>query len=221
MPGKTTSALSMKRIIISCLIFTAIPLAAHLLNIVISQYAISLMFCMNAGTSILIIYDWNLFGIHYNRAKKNAMDTILFTSLGAILIMLWVYVGANILQADLILPGNSDLIAYGYARPGMLIAFSFMEAANISISYKCFTDHFDVHGKELQSILLSSLLFGLLFTVIYMPSLNISLFFRTYLYNMVLIAILAYLYNQCHTFIPGLLAMAVIYFIIMLQSSVI
>lgn len=218
MPIQTISTLSMKRIIISLSIFIAIPLTAHLLDLWVNQYAISLMFCMNIGVSALIIYDWNLFGIHYNRAKKNAMDTVLFTAAGGVLIMVWIYVGANLLKANIILPGNRDLIEYGYARPGMMIAFSFMEAAGVSISFKCFTDHFDIRGKELQSILLSGLLFGLLFTVIFLPSLDIGLFFRTYLYNMVLTAYLSYLYNQCHTIIPGMLAMTIVYFFAMLQT---
>ena len=219
MSTQTISTLSWKRILISLAIFILIPFAAHLIDLKINQYAISLMFCMNIGTSILIIYDWNLFGIHYNRAKHNAMDTILYTAIGAILIMLWIYVGSNFLQANIILPGNSDLIEYGYARPGMMIAFSFMEAACVSISFKCFTDHLNVRGKEFQVILLSGLLFGLLFTVIYLPVWDVGLFFRTYLYNMVLTAYLAYLYNQCHTFIPGMLAMSIIYFIVMFQST--
>lgn len=220
MTTPTISSLSFKRRLISLSIFFAIPFAAHLLDLVINEYAISLMFCMNVGTAALIIYDWNLFGIHYNRAKRNTVDTVLFTVVGSILIMLWLYVGSNFLKANIIIPGNSDLTEYGYARPGMLIAFSFMEAACVSISFKCFTDHFDVRGKELQSILLSGLLFGLLFTVIYLPSIDLGLFFRTYLYNIVLISFLSYLYNQCHTIIPGMLAMSIVYFIAMFQTII-
>jgi hypothetical protein len=221
MSTKTISSLSRKRILISLAIFVAIPLSAQLLNHWVNEYAISLMFTMNLGGGALIIYDWNLFGIHYNRAKNNGMDTILFTAVGCILLMLWLYVGSNFLKANIILPGDSDLIEYGYARPGMLIAFSFMEAAAVSISFKCFTDHFDVRGKELQSILLSGILFGLIFTVLFLPSFEIGLFFRTYFYNIVLISYLSYLYNQCHTIIPGMLAMTIIYFIAMFQTILI
>jgi hypothetical protein len=218
MSDKTISTMSTKRILISLLIFLLIPACAHLLDLKINQYAISLMFSMNIGTSALIIYDWNLFGIHYNRSKQNIMDTILFTVFGSILILIWVYVGSSMLKANIILPGNSDLIEYGYARPGMLIAFSFMEAVSVSISFKCFTDHFDVRGKELQSILLSGLLFGLVFTLMFLPAWNTGLFFRTYFYNMILIAFLSYLYNQSHTIFPGILAMTIIYLAVMVQS---
>lgn len=213
----TISTLSKKRVFLSLLIFFLIPVCAHVLDLFIDQFAISLMFCMNVGTSILIIYDWNLFGIHYNRAKSNLFDAVLFVAFGGILILLWLYVGSHFLKANIILPGESDLTGYGYARPGMIIAFSLMEAACVSISFKCFTDHLDVRGKELQAILFSGLLFGLFFTVIYLPSFNLGLFFRTYLYNIVLIMFISYLYNQSHSILPGMCAMAAVYLIIMLK----
>jgi len=40
------------------------------------------MCAMNIGISLLIMYDWNLFGIHYNRSKANLFDTLLFTLIG-------------------------------------------------------------------------------------------------------------------------------------------
>lgn len=209
----TRTSLSIKRILISLCIFILIPLSAGFLNQYMNQLAISYMVTMNIGGAIMIFYDWNLFGIHYNRSKHNIFDTVLYTSFGALCLMLWLYVGFHFFQSNLVIPGTSDLISYGYARPGMLIAFSFMQACILSIGYKCLTDHFDVRGKEIQSILLSGIVFGFLYTVLYLPYFSYSLFFRTYIYNIVLISFMSYLYNQSHSLFPGILAFTIVYLV--------
>lgn len=219
MPEHSNSTLSIKRILISFAIFITIPLTAHLVNIFINQYAIALMFSMNIGGAALIIYDWNLFGIHYNRAKYNLMNTIIFTVIGAILIMVWLYIGSNILKANIVIPGTTDLIQYGYARPGMFIAFSFIEATAASLTFKCMTDHVAIHGKNILYIFISCVIFSALFTILFLSSMDVSLFFRTWLYNFILTILLSYLYNQSHTIFPGILAMSLVYFLVMVQST--
>ena len=78
--------LSLKRVIRSLILFIFIPVTARILNIFVQQYDISLMTSFNIVGSLLIFYDWNLFGIHYNRAKYNLDDTILYTVVAYILI---------------------------------------------------------------------------------------------------------------------------------------
>ena len=86
---QTISTLSRKRIVISLILTAMIPTTARILNIFLDQEQISLMFSMNIFTSVLIMYNWNLVAIHYNRAKENIPDTILYTLIGGALIFLW------------------------------------------------------------------------------------------------------------------------------------
>ena len=216
--SQTLSTLSRKRIVISLILSALIPVTARLLNILLDQEQIALMFSMNIFTSVLIMYDWNLVAIHYNRAKENIPDTILYSLIGLALIFLWSLLGLSFFQAQLILPPAYALIGYGYARPGFLIAFSFMEAAMMNLTFKIMTDHLDVIHKELQSILLSALCVGLAFTIAYVPLTDISLFLRSYVYFMGLTALLSYLYNQTHTIVPGVIALTLTNLLMMILS---
>lgn len=205
---KTNSTLSIKRITITILVFCAIPALAHLVNIALTQYDISLMFSLNLGATILIMYDWNLFGIHYNRAKYNIQDTILYSIVAFICISIWTYISTNYLRCIVIIPDSVALTRYGYARIGMFIAYSFCEASALCIVEKCATDHLKVSHHEIQVILSSGILIGALTTILFLPSFNILTILTTLLYNVVLCTILSYLYNQSHTFIPGLIGFA-------------
>lgn len=208
MSSKTTSTMSNKRIGITIAIFCAIPVCAHLINNLVEQYDISLMFALNVGAMILIMYDWNLFGIHYNRAKYNIPDTILYSIIAFVMISLWTYISIHFLRCIVIIPNEIALSRYGYARIGMLLAYSFSEASALCILEKCATDHLQVRHHELQAILLSGIMVGCLMTILFLPSLNILTILTTLLYNVILCTILAYLYNQSHTFIPGLVGFA-------------
>jgi len=213
---KTETTLSYKRILISILLLILIPVTAKLVDRFVDQYEISLMFSFNILTSILIMYDWNLFSIHFDRSRKSPIDTLLFVFIGFMLITLWTYLGTRYLRIDPVVPPTSVLVAYGYARPGMLIAYSVMSAASFGICFKCLTDHINVHNKEFQSILLSGLFYGLVYTLIF-TSWQPILLARAYLYYAILTIIFAYLYNQTHSIIPGIISLSIVYLLIMVM----
>lgn len=205
---QTTSTLSNKRIYISMGIFISTAIIAHTINIAVQQYDISLMFALNLSATILIMYNWNLFGIHYNRAKYNLTDTMIYVAIAFVITGLWTYLSNRFLHCIVIIPPTSSLIQYGYARIGMLIAYSFSESAVICITQKCATDHMQARHHELQTILLSGMLLGILVTIVFFPSFNILTILTTLLYNVVMCTIFAYLYNQTHSFIAGMLGFA-------------
>lgn len=214
--SNTLSSLSTRRIIISLIIFFLIPLTAYVLDIFISDYDLSLMLSMNVLTSVLIIYNWELVEIHYNRAKGNLPDTILFFVIGLILIRLCAWFGMSFLKITPLFPSPETAARYPYAIPPLLAAFSFMEAALVNISFKCITDHLDVRSREIQAILISGILFGFVFTAAFMPRpFSLNILFRTYLYNLVLVSILSYLYNQSNSLIPGVLSMGCVYLLLL------
>lgn len=208
MTEKSISTLSIKRIVISIALFVLTPIVAHLLNIALGQYDISLMFALNLSATILIMYNWNLFGIHYNRAKYNLNDTVIYAIIAFILFTAWTYISNTYLKCIVIIPNSTVLLRYGYARIGMFIAYSFSEASLISIVEKCATDHLEIRHHELQVILLSGISIGVLTTLLFLPSTNILTICTTLLYNVVTCTILSYLYNQSHSFIPGLIGFA-------------
>lgn len=166
------------------------------------------MFSLNLCATILIMYNWNLFGIHYNRAKYNFFDTCIYAFIAFVLITLWTYLSNRYLRCIVIMPSSQILKRYGYARIGMLIAYSFSEASIINIVEKVSTDHIQINHRELQVILLSGIAIGILLTILFLPSKNILTILITLLYNVVLCTILSYFYNQSHSFIPGMIGLA-------------
>ena len=218
MSQKSISTLSTKRIIRTSILFLAIPLCARLLDLLVRQYSISLMAAFNLLASFQLMYDWNLFGIHYNRAKKHLFDTLLYVLAGVVIIFLLFLFGAIVLHANIVIPEKTDLIAYGYARIGMLAAYSYMQASAVSLTFKAMTDRLDTEGRTIQSILLTGLGFGLLYTIMFLPEFNIGLLFTTYFYNILLMSFLSFLYNRSDSIIPGMAALGTAYLLIMILS---
>lgn len=208
MSNTSLTTLSKKRVMITLAIYILVPVVAHLVNLALQQYDISLMFSLNLAATILIMYNWNLFGVHYNRAKQNISDTFIYSIFAFLIIGSWTYISNYFLKCIVIMPSKNVLIQYGYARIGMLIAYSFSEASIISIVEKVATDHMQVKRRELQVILLSGLMIGLLTTILFLPSKNILTILITLLYNVILCTLLSYFYNQTHSFIPGILGFA-------------
>ncbi len=215
---KVSSTLSLKRVIRSVILFALIPVCARILNVFVMQYDISLMTSFNIIGSILIFYDWNLFGIHYNRAKYNLDDTTLYTAVAYVLILIWTIFALEKLHCRVVIPSGETLQSYGYARAGMMIAYSFMEATTVSIAVKCATDHMIINRNELQIILLTGLLAGAGMTILFIPSLNPFTLMTTLLYNVILMILLSYFYNQTGSFIPGMLGFALVNLTIMIIS---
>ncbi|MGM9941750.1 MAG: hypothetical protein ACI32N_07180 [Bulleidia sp.] len=213
---KINSTLSMKRVVRSLGLFVMIPVCARILNILVRQYDISLMTSFNVLGSILIIYDWNLFGLHYNRAKYNLDDTVLYTSIAYVLILLWTVFSLQTLHCRVIIPSGEVLAEYGYALPAMLVGYSFMEAVSISIGVKCATDHMKVNHNEAQIILTTGILAGIAMTFLFIPSLNPLTLMTTLLYNVILMILLSYFYNQTGSFIPGAMGFALVNLTIMI-----
>lgn len=217
MTQKTVSTLSAKHIFLSALMIAAVPLLANLTDRLVSQDWIALMFSMNICTSALIVYNWPLIDRHLRRSALAVGDTVLYTVIGFLLTGIWTWFSISFLKADVMIPSRAVLIGIGYARPGMLIAFSFMSACLFNIGFKCITDHMDVRNKEIQAILISALIFGFLMTILFGTYSPMSLIV-TYLYYLILTAVLSYLYNQSHSILPGIISVTAVHLIMMILS---
>ena len=217
MKEEYSSSLSLKRIIISLLVFCAIQPFAMALNRFADNKVLSNMFAINLAGMILIIYDWNLFGIHYNRAKHHLKETVLWSLLGIAVIGVWAYLAYRFVPFVQVLPDYTQIASYRFAWPAVILAYSYVQAAIINICFKCLTDHINVHSREAAVILLSGFLFGLFYTAVHV-SLHMEVWIPAYFYNVVLIAFMAYLYNQSHSFVPAIISMGTVYLILQILS---
>ncbi len=215
---KVTTRLPLKTILISILLFILGAISWRIFDIFVDEINISKMISFNIFGSLLIIFNWSLLKIHKERINE-LNEKYLFFFIDLILIGLLSWLAKSFLDCDLLIPDGLVLKSYGYARIGMLIAFSFIKAFFINISFKCMTDHFDIPNKELQVILISSIIFGLIMTIGF-SDLSLSLLARTYLYNLLLTAIMSYSYNQTSSILPGSFALTLVHIIIMLLSII-
>ncbi len=208
-----SSKLSFRRRLITILLFISLLLVRYVLNLFIKSNTLSTMLAMNVFGTIMIIYDWDLYALHYNRAKSNLLTTFIFTAFGIILIGLWAWADSYFLHAKLLLPDLHLVANYQFSIPAVIIAYSFMQSSIVNIVFKVLTDHLSIHNREFLVILLSGLVCGLIYTISYVNVFDYATFILSYLYNVVLIQIISYLYNQTHSFIPGILSMGFVYLI--------
>ncbi len=207
---KYQSSLSLKRIIISLCVFCMIPVVYRLVLMVAGNETAAMTFTLNLTGLILIIYDWNLFGIHYNRAKANPKDALIYTIVGTIIIAILTWINQAFLKGYIPLPDAATVNNYLFSAPAVLLAYSVVLGFIVNISFKCLTDHLDIRDREALIILASGFLFGILYTAVFVPFGDLGLLVRTYLYNVLLICTMSYLYNQSHSFIPGIISFTII-----------
>ncbi|MBQ1318116.1 MAG: hypothetical protein IIY53_08790 [Solobacterium sp.] len=212
---KTSSTLSSGRIILSLLIFAIIPLVHALLKALTGDDTVAYTMALNLSACLFVLYDWNLFGVHWNRFKARLGDGLLYTAVGIVLISLWCYADRHFLSGFMLMPDPAIMHRYFFAIGAVLLAFSFCQALIVNISFKCLTDHMDIRDRELLMILVSGFLFGLLYTIAFAP-LQLAVFVPSYLFNVVLVCILSYLYNQSSSFLPGIIAMGTVYMVLIL-----
>lgn len=208
------SSLSGKRIVISLLIIALLPILHILFVWLTKDNTISFTFAFNFCSWLLLIYDWNLFGIHWNRFKARKNDCILYTIVGFLLIGLWICLNQAFLKGSLVLPNPDIVREYQFALPAIFAAFSYSQTFLICIGFKCLTDHMDIRSREVLLILLSGVLFGFFYTLAITPSFQIITLVETYLFHTILICILSYLYNQSSSLLPGMISLGTILFLI-------
>lgn len=213
-----SSSLSIRRILISLAIFAMIPLLSRFLNQYILNETLCTMFALNLGAAALIMYDWNLFGLHWNRFKNHLAESLLWAVIGFAALGLWFFFNQRLLHGSVLLPDKDTLARYPLAVPVILAAFSFSQSAVVNMTFKCLTDHFKIQTQEAVVILMSGFLFGLCFTLAEVSyPISLTVFVPGYFYNVVLVTILSYLYNQSGNLMPGILSMGTVYLILCIQ----
>lgn len=217
MSQKTVSTLSGIHILISVVLLIMVRVLAIAIDLFTHQDWIALMASVNLCSAALIVHNWTLIDRHRKRTYASLGDSLLFTAIGILTIGALTWFSASFLKAELMIPSAAVLIGIGYARPGMLIAFSIMEACMVNIGFKNMTDHMDVRNKELQAILISAICSGIFMTVLF-TSFEVFTLLQTCPYWLLLNAILSYLYNQCHSIVPGIVAMTVVNLGVMLAA---
>lgn len=212
---KSRTALSTKRIILSTfiLIFTAI--IGFALTKYLNNHTIAYTFALNLGAALYIFYDWNLFGIHYNRAKGNPLISSIYTFIGILFIGILFILNPIFLDGYILQIIPEEVQSYMFGIPAMILAFSYMLSLMINISMKCLTDRFVVHNREALIILISGFLYSFIYSFLFTPF-QMDLFIRSYIHNIILMTLLSYLYNQSGSIIPGIISLGTVLFILQL-----
>ena len=84
--NKTT--ISIPKILISLIVYFALPLSAAWLNQFVDSMTITHTMIYSATALILISLNWEVFSLHLHRFAKNMKDGLLFTLICFIVIIL-------------------------------------------------------------------------------------------------------------------------------------
>ncbi len=207
---ETKSTLTFKRIIITSVLFFCIPLISYLFDTIISNITISYSLTISIVSFIFIIYNWHLFALHYNRAKKNIGDSIFYTVFGVLVIGLLTFLNQKYIHGYLLLADVETLKKYQAASLLLIFVYSFSFNFSLTIAYKCVVDRIKFAVSTVQVILFSGLFFALLFTIFFVPF-NISLMISSFLYYSLLYIFCSYLYNQSGSLIPSIIALTIVF----------
>lgn len=204
-----SSTLSAKRVIISLLLFFSIPLLSYGANFILNNQTVATTLVINVIGCILVIYNWNLIGIHYNRSKNDLKTFFLFLIVGIIGVTLWTFINNTFLKGTILTPDKATLDMYPAGCVCILAAYACVLPLLMSMASKCMTDFMPIKKKEVQVIMVTGFLFALTYVVVFIPF-NFMLWVQSYLYYVVLFMFLSYLYNQSSSFMPGTLAYSIV-----------
>ena len=206
---KTKSTLNISRILITSFLFFSIPFVSSMLDKIISNITISYSLTISIVAFIYIVYNWDLFALHYNRSKKNIPDTIFFTIVGLVLFGILTYINQRFIKGYILLCDEATLRSYVGGTPILIISYTFSFALCMMIAYKSIVDRIKIEISTELVILFSGLFFGLLYTIFYVPY-NLDLMISSFLYYSIFFIISSYLYNQCGSFIPAMISIKLI-----------
>ncbi len=206
---KTKSTLNISRILITSFLFFSIPFVSSMLDKIISNITISYSLTISIVAFIYIVYNWDLFALHYNRSKKNIPDTIFFTIVGLVLFGILTYINQRFIKGYILLCDEATLRSYVGGTPILIISYTFSFALCMMIAYKSIVDRIKIEISTELVILFSGLFFGLLYTIFYVPY-NLDLMISSFLYYSIFFIISSYLYNQCGSFIPAMISITLI-----------
>lgn len=209
----TKSSLTFKRIFITSLLYLSTPFSARLVNTLIQNETISYTLIISIVGFINITYNWDLFALHYNRSKKAVGDTLFFTLVGLALIGLITFININYLYGYILLANKDTVLRYFGGALLVLIVYSFIFSFNTLITFKCVLDRIKISNTSFQLIIFSGLMFGLIFSLFYIP-LNINIQVSSFLYYSIIFMICSYLYNQTRTIIPSLISLSLVLLIV-------
>lgn len=206
---ETKSSLKIKRIVITTFIYFISPFMATLASKLINDMTISHTLIQSIVGFINITYNWDLFALHYNRAKKSLGDIIFFSVVGIILMGILTYININYIYGYILLADPVTFSTYYGGSALILIVLTFIYSFNSLITFKCILDRIKITSSTIQMILFSGLFFGLLISILFVPY-NIDIQIASFLFYSILYMICSYQYNQTQTIIPSIISMSII-----------
>ena len=205
--NKTT--IPFPKILISLVIYFALPLSAVWLNRFVDSLTITYALIYSATALILVIINWNVFNLHLQRFSQNIKDCLLFTLICLIAIIV-LHLGYHyILQPGGMIIEREILLHYTFFIPAMVLAYSVCYAVSFTLAFKIFVDRIHLQVNESMTILITGFLFGLLCTAGLLPS-SFDQFLRLFGYFFLTSTLASYAYNQTHSIIPMTLAYSLV-----------
>lgn len=206
--------LSIPRILMTLVLFLIMPYAIKAVNTMIQSQTISGTVILHTLTLILVIMNFDVLEVHYQRLKGKLGDFILFTLIGIALIGFITYLNSQWIHALLWKPEKEVLSSYAFFAPTVALAYSFSYSFSFMLAFKAFTDRFKVHIGELIIIFVSGISFGLL-VAFSQSNLQMNYFISSFIYNTLITLVASYIYNQTNSILPVAISYGIVLLVIL------
>ena len=139
--NKTT--ISIPKILISLIVYFALPLSAAWLNQFVDSMTITHTMIYSATALILISLNWEVFSLHLHRFAKNMKDGLLFTLICFIVIILlqlayhFILLPDNTILEREILLTPSSFRRWSWPTPSVTPSASPWHSRSLSTAFTC------------------------------------------------------------------------------------
>jgi hypothetical protein len=183
--------------VLSISLFFLANFLVSLLSPIIINTTITFTMVYSMITAIIFYLNYDLVKSHWVRCQK-CKDKILFFFIGILSFMVILLLNKFYFYAFIYTIDVNTFTTYMPLSILFLIAYSLFYAFNFSIAFKLVTNFFVVHNRELLFIVVSALLFGIVWSLSLFPVTTFAFMQMSILYALISL-VFSYLYNQTNT----------------------
>lgn len=193
---------------ISILTFFMLPLSIPTLISFTNNLTISYALIFSLQALIIITINYKMIEVHFKRFLKNK-ENIIFILFGIVLFTSVLLLNMNLIKGYLPSIDFFTLKRFFLFSPFIVISFTIFFPISYCVTYKILTDKIEIANIEILIIFLTSLVFGALVSLTYVPF-SVDGFLRSFLFYSFISGVLSYLYNQTNSLTTSYISFAIV-----------
>lgn len=208
-----STSLTISHILITFFSYICLGMTYTISRLYNTDLTIFINFLLTGVGLFNIIFNWDLFALHYNRMKKNLADCTFFVFISIIIIGLLFFMNHTLIHAFVLKPSQEIIQNFKFLYIIFIVNYSFIFSFISLITFKCVIDPL-TKMPVITRFMLSGLLFSLIFCISFV-GFSPTQFLLSFVFYSFLYAYFSYTYHQTRSVFPVMIAYAVVLFIIL------